>query len=499
MTKELRNELLAEVNLREKNKKGHVNYICKKFNCSKKKARRIISKLKQKEDIEDVLAELEDLPNEQKDSIVSIGGKYVYNAETDLYIVPLSTYGRDYVCSGEQHRAMLLSYSNWKGSESSITEIARIYNMRREWVKEYFKIMGWTHDSLPISDEEIINQTDQEAIKRIIDTKKVRIQQELLHKDWKATQIDATKWREFQSGKLDPFIRAIKNFKPKQVAPLRIKIPKKKVVKNAFIIGLSDLHFGAKANAEELVTGKDFNSETINKIIDNYAMQIARDVSDRNYTFSKCVCIVAGDILHTLTGFTEKGTVLEADVLREEQFELAFQSLARFLTRMLQIFGNVELHMVKGNHAGPSEYMLFYALKSHYNKVPELVFHLYKERAAIFRVLKTAILLDHGESDYIKAKVPQPAAAREAYIHKRFLQQPEKLVGTTSKLMIVGDLHHFEHIEFNSCEFIMLSSAVCGDRYADHLALNSRPRQNCIILDNSGVKEVLHYYFDEIT
>jgi len=466
------------------------------------KAKRIITLLRDGKDIEDELNSLEDLPSsipevdDDNEHIIDMGG-YTYNALTNKYIVPLRTYGREYVCDKDQHQAMLNAYSNWKGNDRSVQEIARLYNMRPEWVREYFKIMRWTHDSSPITDEELLANDGKEAIRRVLDIKRTEVQQELQHEDWKQTQSDAEKWQLFEAGQLNPFTRVLSKFTPKTVKPLKLSIPKKKVVKNAYLIGLSDLHFGAKANADELVTGEDYNAGIIEEIIDNYALKVAEDVNDRNYTFSKCVVCVVGDVLHSLSGVTQKGTKLDTDVVREEQFELAFNCLNRFINRIHEIFGGLEIHSLKGNHAGISEYMLFFALKSFYRTTPTIKFHLYKERAAIFRVLNTAVLMDHGDSDFVqRAKIPTAVNAREAYIHKRFLQHPEKLTGVNSKIMIVGDLHHMEYLELNSCEFLMLSSPVCGDRYADHLALNSRPRQNCIIIDENGVKELLNFYFD---
>ena len=92
--------------------------------------------------------------------------------------------------------------------------------------------------------------------------------------------------------------------------------------------------------------------------------------------------------------------------------------------------------------------------------------------------------------------MPKAPISREAYISRRFLQQSELLKDCKSKIMIQGDMHHFEHNEYGKVEFFMFGTAVTGDRYADHNAFDSRPRQNCLIIDETGVKEVLHYYFD---
>ncbi|NBQ71205.1 MAG: hypothetical protein EBU46_21170, partial [Nitrosomonadaceae bacterium] len=194
-------------------------------------------------------------------------------------------------------------------------------------------------------------------------------------------------------------------------------------------------------------------------------------------------------------GRTEKGTQLEYDVLREEQFELAFDTMIRFINRMIEIFGSVETHCVKGNHAGPDDYILCLALKSYFRNDKRVVFNLYKARTAIFRVNKIAIMIDHGESDYVKAKIPTNGSAREAYIQARFMEKSSVIHGTTTRLMIQGDKHHCEYQEFRAFEFFMFSSPA-QDRYSDHLNLSSKPRQNCLILSEEHVKEHLFYTFD---
>ena len=470
-----------------KSKKGYLTYLCNIFKCDKVGAKKMFGKLLAHEPIDNL--------NLTTSDIIRVDG-YTYNQRTDKYIVPLTTYGRDYVCPGDQHRAMLASYSNWKGDEQSLAEIAKIYKMRREWVVEYFKIMKWTHDTLPITDEEIHQDKGQEAINRVLQTKRTALAQELEHADWEQTQKDAEQWQLFEAGKIDPFARVIEKWSPKVIKPLSIHIPKKHVVKNVFVVGLSDLHIGQKTREEELVKGTNYNIEVVNNIIDKYATDIAKDIVERNYTFERCVIISAGDILNSLTGYTEKGTMLECDVLREEQFEEGLDCLHRFIGRMLELFGTVEVHSTKGNHSA-SDWILFKTLECAYNNNPRIKFNNYKARTSIFRIKNTAILLDHGDSDFIKAKIPTNDVSRESYVQNKFLELGDKVgKGIRSRIFLQGDRHHFEHSEFRSFEFIMLSSCVPGDRFSDHLGLHSRPRQNCFIIDDSGIKEVLHYFLD---
>ena len=489
----LSDELIAKVLDLRRKKKSTSAYIMQKCNCTKEEARQLIASIDK--GIEPNEQEVESSLDQIANNNILKFGDYTYNQLTDKYIVPLTTYGRDYVCPGDQHRAMLTAYSNWKGSEQSIQEIGRVYKMRKEWVREYFQKMGWTHDTVPITDEELVQNKGNEAIRRVLQTKRTAIQQELQHQDWKQTQNDAEQWRLFEAGKLSPFTRVLDSWTPPKLPSLKLPVFKK-IKKNIFVATLSDLHIGQRALSSELTKGADYNAEIVARVIDDYSVKIIKDVADRSYSFEKCVIISAGDILHSLTGETEKGTVLQCDILGEAQFELALNCLHRFITRMLEIFGTVEVHSTKGNHSA-ADWILFKTLECAFNANSNIVFNNYKSRTSIFRIKNTAILLDHGESDYIKAKVPTSDIGRESYVQNKFLELGEKLgTGIKSRVFFQGDKHHFEQSEFRGFEFIMLSSCVLGDKYSDHLGLHSRPRQNCFVINDDGIKEALHYYLD---
>jgi len=468
----------------EKSKKGYLTYLCKTFNCDKIQARLIYDKLTNNEPI-----------NQNNQANIIKGKGYTYNQLTDKYIVPLTTYGREYVCSGDQHRAMLSAYSNWKGNEQSIDKIAKTYKMRREWVKEYFNAMGWTHDSTPITDEEIVLDKGSEAISRVLDIKRTELQQELQHADWKSTQDDAEKWRMFEAGQYEPFLRALNNYNPKPIPVIKYS-GSNKTSDETLVIGLSDLHVGNLALEDELYSGEDFNSEAITKIIKNYAINIKKEADNRKLTFKEVAVVSLGDILNGLTGFTVKGTPLRSDVLGENQFELALDSLIAFFSELLKLFPKVTVHSVRGNHDGLSNYLLFKTISIYFRNNSNIKFNLYKSRQACFRIGSTAVLIDHGASDFAKSIMPTTGPAKESYIQSLFMQYPKILVNAKSKLMISADRHRFLYDECKGFEHVIMSSCVLGEKYADNLGLHSRARQNCLILNDDGVKEILSFYFD---
>ena len=471
-------DVKAEALKRKKNKSGHIAYLMNKLFIDREAA---IELFRSFDDI--------------KDSNIVVAKGYTFNKAADKYIVPLTSYGKNYVCPGEQHRAMLAAYSNWKGDEQSLTKIAHTYKMQRAWVIEYFKIMGWTHDSLPISNEEILADKCNDAINRVLATKKTVLQQELQQADWKQTQADAEKWALFEAGKLDPFLQALERFTPRAL-PITPYKGQPTTNDEILLIGLSDLHFGSHASSEELFSGNDFNSEIISNIMVSYFNQIKNEITNRNGAFKEVVVASLGDILHGLSGYTVKGTPLESDVLREEQFELALNSIITFLTGLLTLTKKVSVYAVKGNHAGVGDYILFKTIETYFRNDNRISFNLFKSRQGCFKIGNTAILIDHGASDFAKSIMPGSGAPKEAYVQGLFMEYRELLTNTKIKLILNGDSHRFLHEEMRGFEHVVFGSCVSGDRYSDNLGLHSRPRQNCLILSKDGLKETISFYFD---
>jgi hypothetical protein len=159
-------------------------------------------------------------------------------------------------------------------------------------------------------------------------------------------------------------------------------------------------------------------------------------------------------------------------------------------------FPEVEIRTVKGNHAGNHEWLLWHSIEQYFRDKVRVInartrWHTFQERNSM-------IILDHGDSDqYANSKTPNQGGARtEAYVQTLILRELPKMPMVTSKIYIQGDLHHYEHKEFADFEYFLFGSTMKGSRFADHHNLSSRPRQNALLLDDKGVKQQLHFYFD---
>ena len=164
---------------------------------------------------------------------------------------------------------------------------------------------------------------------------------------------------------------------------------------------------------------------------------------------------------------------------------------------MVEVFGEVECHDVGGNHHYELDMALFRALDMYFRNNKKITFTHHATRPSAFRISNTLIMMDHGADSKERVYVPS-GSKLEKHVQAILINNPELLVGVKTKLFIQGDKHHFEHLEFSNFEYIMFGTALGSDEHAATNNWHNRSRQSCMILDNKGLREVIHVYFDDI-
>lgn len=423
-------------------------------------------------------------------------GKYVYNKEDDKYVMYLRAANGNIVLTGDVVRGIKENYSNWFKNEHSINEVCRNYAIPRNYMVEILRVLGITHDSEPITDEQLKDRDVEEVANNLLEKKKFQLHQEFHKKSWKETEEAASKWHKLQEGVFDPFVNFLNNWQPPKHVPVKYTGPaKSKLAAKTLVVGLSDVHYGAKTNSKESYRGKSYSSEEAVKCIENYAEDIKTIVQDRNYGFSQCVLTSLGDILHTTgSGFTTKGTMLVHDCIKEEQFNFAFNSIVKFIDNLLSLFPTVQVKSVKGNHNDVGDYILFKALEAYYRTDTRIVFDNFQTDHGLFKIYNTLFIISHGYSAEYKGRLPSSGKARESYVANLFLSKPEALIGVTQKVLVTADQHHLEMKEYAEFEHYMLSTTVRGDKHSEAMGMNNISRQSCFVVDDEGIKEIVYCY-----
>lgn len=263
-----------------------------------------------------------------------------------------------------------------------------------------------------------------------------------------------------------------------------------------FVVALSDLHYGASANARYMFNRPEWSTKKTVECVDQFSRDILNEVGSRNYKFKKCIILGLGDLIHSLNGKTQRGTELIYDCIKEEQFEYAINSLVVFINRMIECFGTCEVHSVSGNHSYDVESALWIGLKMCYQNDKRISFNHYSSRPCSFKCDKTLFMMDHGADSHERAYVPMRGPKLEKHVQTLLVNNPQLLVGTKTKLFIQGDKHHFSHIEYSTFEFLMFGTILGGDEHANVNNLHNRARQSCLVIDSNGLREIIHVYFD---
>lgn len=493
-------ELFSKLNKLKTQKKGAKSYLLKKgYRATEaEKVAELFRTAKNEREfeaqLESLISNVTDEEHDWSDSL-KFTEKYVFNKDDDKYIFYLKAANDFVVIPGTTIRGIFDNYSNWYKSPSSVNEICRNYRIPKTYFFELREILGLTHDSEPITKEELTSKNVDQLTEDILEKKKFQLYQKLQKKSWKDTEQAAARWYEFIEGVFNPLDDLLNAWTPPKYTPVKQINNRKKLTDKSIIIGLSDIHFGTYANPEGSFRNKGSNTEEIIKSIEKYAEDISAVVGGRTYGFDECVITSLGDILHTTgQGTTTKGTVLSHDCIKEEQFNAAFDTLTKFVERMLEIFPKVKVKSVKGNHNDFGDYVLFRALEAYFRKEKRISFEVFQSEHGLFKVKNTLFVISHGYSAECKGHLPATGKARESYIANLFLANPEALMDVKTKVLLTADQHHWEAKEYAEFEHYMLSTIVEGDKYAESMGLNSRAKQSCFVIDDEGVAEIIYSY-----
>ncbi len=428
-------------------------------------------------------------------SLKEVENKYTYNQQLDTYVIYTKTApDSNLVVAGAVIRGIQADYTAGK---LSLTQLAVKQGWSRPMAVDVLKKLGITHDSLPVTDEEIDKQPVADSVKNILQLKKFDVQQRVEREHWKETQGDAEKWQAYQQNRLDPFKVFLDNWTPPAYKPVTFAALNGNDgnSKRVFVAGAFDWHVGALAETRYIPgLEADWNIEAAQRAVANYTLKVAQYVEKDYEGFDRAVLLLGGDLYHSLFGYTEKGTQLISDKIKDTQFDAVFSCLTFFINRMIEIFGKVEVRYVRGNHGSTTDYALGVALKSYFRTEERVEIHIYSSRHAVFKVNNTVLVLEHGAAGEVKHLVPKDGAGRDAYVQKILLDNANLVVGSNQCLFVMGDQHHYKQHDTGSYEFIQMGALPLGDQYAAALGLKSRARQNCLIISDDGLDAVLHIY-----
>lgn len=422
--------------------------------------------------------------------------KYTFNPTTKKYVFHTEKrFGKNYVFSKDIIDTIIRLYSNYDKQTFTVGQISIKCDIPIKVIKFILSALEITHASVPFSDETIETTEESDLVADMLTQKKFNILQKFEKKDWEATIEDAQKWREFKILKGDVIENVLNNWTPPKRTPTKLK---NKTTGLSLICSINDVHLGEHSKSQHLFAGKDYSSNVAEKLMDDYCDSIISETKSKNQNIKDAYIIVNGDFLHScFNGTTAQGTKLHSDLTNEEMFEKGLNVLVRFVEKFQENFGKVLIKFIKGNHDSVVLSFLGYALQNYFRADKNIGVEIVKTWATVFKVNKVAVLAFHGGSDSLKhANIPKSEGAMKAYIQELFLSKHEELGDCKHRIVITGHLHSFNQKDMGSFDFYCMGASVLGDSYADKMNFpRTKPRQNYLILDDSSVKETVHYYF----
>ena len=447
------------------------------------------------------LENLENLEKEFKgknNSDLEFSDKYLYVKDKDLYIFFLQKqFGKNINIAGNVVRSLIKNYSNYDGDQLSINQVAIRYAIPRNVLIHVLKILGITHDSLPITPEEYEEKDVNTLKEETIENKKFALYQKLQKEDWKITKENARKWDQFVVGKLNPFEDVVNQWSPPEVNYTASAWNSEEVSDDEFLVILTDTHIGSLV--KYTFNGGVFDTKQAVANILSYLDQIQDKLARYKRVPSKAHVVYMGDILNSFVdGETRHKTKLENDYVNGELFKIGLDVIVTFTQAITELFPAVNVHCVKGNHDSDLIYGVYYAAKRYFEKVDSVMdWKISDYWIDTFKINNCYFIYTHGKDDVTGVSIPKKGKALESYVQSLLLSRSKvgELVGVESKYFITGHLHNYVHEELNDFEFIRVPASVNSDDFADSLGFRTKARQNCFIVGQDHIEDTLHIYF----
>lgn len=403
--------------------------------------------------------------------------------------------GKNVTLTNEALKNVLRLYSDFDGNPHTAQEIFLKTNISKKTIDVILKSLNFTHSSLPFLPNEVDSETEEDLVEDLVELKKLSIADGFNKKEYLKLQEDAQKWRDVFDNHFEPIKSFVENFKLPKTKSL--KKPLASDPDEVYIVGLSDIHFGNRHSPDKAFNNKPYHEQDVRRSFFNLFEQIRTDLESRSSAPYVGYLLDLGDVLHSLTSFTSKGTKLGEGLYGLEQFKLAFEVLSNFINDISQYFETLHIKTVFGNHDAMHDQMIYYTLQRYFESNPNIVFEISTNRWLDFMIHDNLIVMEHGNSPTIKNTIlPEHSAKREIYINSVFSSAISNKghKNVQNKIFFCGDKHNIEMGEYYDFEFFRFSSPVLGDGFADEKVLRNRPRFNGLIINKNGIKQVINFY-----
>jgi hypothetical protein len=340
---------------------------------------------------EDEILRAQDYESRKQAAMPEEDERYFYNEDTDRYVFHLRCLGGN-AFAVERHiiEEVVQAYSS-TGQNATVNEISRAQGWSRAVTKEILKRLGKTHDSLPLTDEQIDAGDEDELVQDVIRLKEQKIHVKAEKAIWRKTQQDAESWQRLDHQILRPLVAM--NEAPKRPA-MKVKAKKAADPFSCFIMP-SDLHVGKKGWALE--TGSDYGIDITRARL----ISAMEDLTEKIARFGKPEKIITGcgsDFFHidNYAGGTTRGTPQDTDGSCARIMHEGFY-LWRDFVEMLRCIAPVEIHAMAGNHDLILSFALIHWCDAYWRNVDDVTVNVSPCARSYTSAGSTLVGISHSE------------------------------------------------------------------------------------------------------
>jgi len=368
------------------------------------------SHLDEENKIEETLEEI------QTNSIISEYKKKVFkDNENGNHIFFLKSAPKPLVVTNEDLKRLKERYSNWDGVDSTINEICRDFKIPRPWFIELKTIMGWTHDSDPFLDDEILNKEDDVLIEEALMNRRANLYQKFEVDKWNEIKKEAQKYRELETYVVKPIIEKLDSIAtPYEQIPFDIDFEFDfENSECAWVLPPFDLHIGKMSYPDTNIPFSVYRNE----ILTSYAKLIERGL--KNGLPSVIYVPLGSDMFHvdTFQSTTTRGTPQNNNMSMHVYDMIIDGYLCGFeLTDMIVDLGiPVKFFNVAGNHDRLLSLNFLLSVNQRYRNVAHVETVTNKELRHYVTFGTNLLTFTHGD------ELPMASGLNRNYTLQKFL------------------------------------------------------------------------------
>ena len=387
------------------------------------------------------------VPSERVEEVIEeVREDYTYDSVLDIYHTYLESAQETISLEGDIHRGMLDAYSDKIGKALTKAEICLRYEFPQSWFGEYARKHGWTHTSIPFTNEIINSTSTEELTEKLLQKKKASIVKDAEKAEIVQIKKDADSFRNFRTTILDDLLKLV-SAAPSKTPKLKLKAAQRRY---ALVISPTDFHWGKYGWVDEV--GETYNFDTARERLFSKTEELAARIPGQP---DKIILAAGSDWFHVDNdnSMTTRGTPQDSCGSPAEILMTGCR-LAREHIELLRQIAPVDVTFMPGNHDRHSTYALMMYLSAVYENSNDVSVIVSPKTRQYLSYGDTLLGFTHG--DAVRGnKLPTLMAseAREDWGTHRW------------HIWFHGHLHHQSLIETDGCTVIQLPSLAGHDRY----------------------------------